>query len=428
MTTLAIIADVHGNLPALDAIIESVGGEADAWLCAGDIAGHLPMVDEVIIRLRDLKALCVLGDHDDALLHNSSKVDSLAASWVLRQQQEYVNEESKAFLAALPERLELEFDGVSILMLHGGTADPLRQRIETVDEDLLGSFEQHVLVVGHRHRPLVHVSNKKAVLCPGAVGLPVDGEKRARVMLVDLPSLHVRVREIPYEPAPLFKRMHQLDYDERYFNCLKEGWWVGFSNPQKRVPVVIVGAGIYGQIISEIIEATIDKYVAGFVDDTPNLQERMVFGHPVLGKVADLDRVAREIGVTEIVVAIGDNVSREKIANRVKSLGLRLATIVHPQASVSSGAKLSPGVVVDAPSSIGPNCVLEEGVTVWPSVSVGHDTVIGKYASIKPGVVIGGGSTIEAGIKVPLGSRWASYSQVTADLVASHTLLTETKN
>jgi hypothetical protein len=305
-------------------------------------------------------------------------------------------------------------------MMHGGPANTLSQRIDTVDDELLASFEQDILIVGHQHRPLIHIKDRKAVLNAGSVGLPIDGEKRARVMLIDLPSLHVRVREIPYDPAPLYRRMHQVGYDERYFNCLEAGRWVGFSNPKKRLPVLIIGAAIYGEILAELVEKTPDKYVVGFVDDTPSLQNRMVAGFPVLGKVSELDQIARETGVTEIAVAIGDNPAREKVSAIVKSQGLRLATLVHPQASVSSSAKLSPGVVVDALAYIGPHCVLEEGVCIWPSVSVSHDTLIKRYAALKPSAVVGGCSTIDAHLKIPLGSHWPSYSKLTAEMVAVH--------
>lgn len=415
MTTLALIADIHGNLPALDAVIESAGDQPDAWLCAGDIAGHLPMVDEVIARLQDLGAQCVLGDHDNAIVHNLTKVDSLAASWVLREQQELISKKGRNYLASLPDRLILEFDGFSILMLHGGPTDPLQQRVELVTPDLLGSFDQDILVVGHRHRPLVYVTPKKAVLNPGSVGLQVDGQKLARFMLVELPSLHVKLMEVPYNPNPLFRKMRTRGYDERYFNSLNEGRWVGFSNPYKRVPVIIVGAGIYGQIIAELISDTPDKFVVGFVDDTPDLQDQIVAGLPVLGKLSHLDNIAREAEVTEVAVAIGDNIAREKVGRLVKSLGLRLAILVHPRASVSISAKLSPGVVVDALAYIGPNCVLEEGVSVWPSVSVSHDTHIQKYVSLKPNVVVGGCSVIEEGLKVPLGTHWDSYCKLTSE-------------
>jgi hypothetical protein len=293
----------------------------------------------------------------------------------------------------------------------------MTQRLDSVDDSVLGSFEQNILIIGHRHRPLVHVKDSKAVLNPGAVGLPVDGEKRARVMLLDLPSLHVRVREIQYEPAPLLRRMRRLHYDERYFNCLETGRWIGFSNAQKRVPILIAGAAIYGEILAELIKKSPDKYLVGYVDDTEALQNRSVAGQPVLGRIADLDQLARDIGVTDVAIAIGDNRGREKVAGIVKSQGLRLAILVHPDASVSESATLSPGVTVDAQAYIGPHCVLEEGVSIWPSVSVSHNTLIKRYASVKPGVVLGGFSHVEEGLKVPLGSHWPSYSKLTTNML-----------
>ncbi len=414
MTTLAIIADIHGNAPALDAVIDAVADQADAWLCAGDIAGHLPMVDEVIARLRQLGAHCVMGNHDYALTHNLPIAGSLAASWAIQKQRVYVKADSKHFLATLPEKLELEYEGTSILLVHGGPNNYLNQRIESVDRGLLDAFPSNILVVGHRHRPLIYVDESKAVLNPGSVGLPSDGEKRARVILLTLPSAHVRLLEIPYDPAPLFRRMYQLGYDERYFNCLKTGQWVGFSNKEKRVPIIIAGAALYGEMVAELVDRTADKRVVGFVDDTDGLQNRTIFGYPVLGRINELSGLAAETGVTDVAVAIGDNLAREQVAERIKAQGMRLATLVHAQATVSPSAKLHPGVIIDAHCFLGPHCILEEGVSVWPSASIGHDTILKRYSSVKPGAILGGCSTVEERVKIPLGTRWPSYSTLTA--------------
>lgn len=415
MTTLAIIADIHGNIPALDAVIDAVSDQADSWLCAGDIAGHLPMVDEVIARLRQLGAHCVMGNHDYALTHNLPIAGSLAASWAIQKQRVYVNAESKHFLATLPQKLELEFDGKSVLLVHGGPKDYLNQRIESVDRGLLDSFQSNFLIVGHLHRPVIYMDQSKAVLNPGSVGLPSDGEKRARVILLTLPAGHVRLLEVSYDPAPLFRRMYQLGYDERYFNCLKTGQWVGFSSKEKRVPIIIAGAALYGEMIAELIDRTPDKRVVGFVDDEDGLQNRSTFGYPVLGRIGELSHLGAEIGVTDVAVAIGDNLAREQVAERVKALGMRLATLVHSQATVSPTAKLGPGVIIDAHSFIGPHCMLDEGVSIWPSASISHDTILKRYSSVKPGAILGGCSTVEERVKIPLGSCWPAYSTLTAN-------------
>jgi sugar O-acyltransferase (sialic acid O-acetyltransferase NeuD family) len=261
------------------------------------------------------------------------------------------------------------------------------------------------------------VTPKKSVLNPGSVGFQVDGQKLARYILIDLPALHVKLMEVPYNPNVLFRRMRAQGYDERYFNSLNQGRWIGFSSSRKRIPIIIVGAGIYGQIIAELIEETTDKFAVGFVDDTHELKGQIIAGLPVLGTLSELDGIAREADVTEIAVAIGDNLARKKVAAHVKSLGLRLAILIHPMANISKSARLSPGVVIDALSYIGPNCLLGEGVSVWPSVSVSHDSMIKDYVSLKPNVVIGGYSEIEEGLKVPMGSRWVSYSKLTSEIL-----------
>ncbi len=416
MTTLAIIADLHGNAPAFDAVIDAVGDQADEWLCAGDIAGHLPMVDEVISRLRQIGARCVMGNHDYSLTHNLPIANSLAASWAIQKQRVHVSAESKDFLSSLPEKLEFEFEGKSILLVHGGPNDYLNQRIERVDRGLLDAFQSDILIVGNRHRPLIYVDEFKTVLNPGSVGLPSDGEKRARVILLKLPACHVRLLEISYDPAPLFRRMYELGYDERYFNCLKAGRWVGFSNQEKRIPVIIAGAAIYGEMLAELIDGTTDKWVVGFVDDSDGLQNRSICGYPVLGRISELNQIGAETGVTDVAVAIGDNLAREQVAQKVKAQGMRLATLVHRHATVSPSVKLGPGVIVDAHCFIGPHCVLEEGACVWPSANVGHHTSLKRYSSVKPGAILGGWSTVEERVKIPLGTRWKSYSSLTADI------------
>src|SRR3984893_8687684 len=259
-------------------------------------------------------------------------------------------------------------------------------------------------------------TSPKAVLNPGSVGLPSDGEKRARVILLTLPSGHVRLLEISYDPAPLFRHMYKLGYDERYFDCLKMGRWVGFSNKEKRVPIIIAGAALYGEMIAELIDRTKDIRVVGFVDDADGLQNRSAFGYPVLGRIGELSHLGVETGVTDVAVAIGDNLARAQVAERVKAQGMRLATLVHRQATVSPSAKLGPGVIIDAHCFIGPHCILEEGVSVWPSASISHDTILKRYSSVKPGAIIGGCSNVEEKAKIPLGSCWPAYSTLTAGI------------
>ncbi|MEJ1931455.1 metallophosphoesterase family protein, partial [Nostoc sp. NIES-2111] len=166
MTKVALIADVHGNFPALDAIIASVG-EVDLWICAGDIAGHLPFVDEVAARLQELGAFCVKGNHDRALVECLAIPGSSAATRVLQLQRRYVSPSTQEWLSRLPERLDLDIDGRRITVVHGGPRSYLDQKILSVTGEVREFARGGILVLGHTHRQLVAADGDAFVINPG---------------------------------------------------------------------------------------------------------------------------------------------------------------------------------------------------------------------------------------------------------------------
>ena len=411
MTRLALIADVHGNLPALEAIIAAVGN-VDGWICAGDIAGHLPFVDETAARLRGLGVLCVKGNHDAAIVEGYGIPGSSAATRALQLQRTYVTPDTLSWLAALPERLDLTYDGCSITVLHGGPASPLYQKVAQVSDGIRAFAEGQILVLGHTHRVLSEVGNNHMILNPGPVGLPADGVACARAMVLELPERRVHNIAVPYDSSSVLARMTELGYDERYGNCLASGRWTGFSGVPPKLPIIIAGASIYGEMIAELVVLHPEMELVGFVDDAAGLAGRAVAGHPVLGRLADLAAIARENGVTDVAVAVGDNVARKRVADLVKRQGVQLACLVHPQATVSRTARLARGVIVDAQAYVGPYCELGEGVSIWPGAVISHHTRIGEYASVKPGAVIGGHASAAPGAKIEIGTVRPSYSSI----------------
>jgi sugar O-acyltransferase (sialic acid O-acetyltransferase NeuD family)/putative phosphoesterase len=411
MTRIAIIADVHGNLPALEAVI-AAAGNVDGWICAGDVAGHLPFVDETVTRLRALGTQCVKGNHDAALVEGFGIPDSSAATRALQLQRTYVTSATCDWLASLPERLDLAYEGCTITVLHGGPTSPLYQKVMQVTDDIRAFAQGRVLVLGHTHHVLSEIDDNHMVLNPGPVGLPADGVACARAMVLELPERKLHNIAVAYDAASVLSRMQELGYDERYANCLASGRWTGFTGIPPKLPIIIAGASIYGEMIAELAEAHPGTELIGFVDDALHLAGRSVAGYPVLGRLADLAAIARERGVTDVAVAVGDNDPRRRVADLVKRQGVRLARLVHPQATVSALARLAQGVIVDAQAYVGPYCELGEGVSIWPGAIISHHTRIGDYAAIKPGAVIGGHTTVVPGVKIELGSVQASYSEV----------------
>lgn len=409
MTRLAVIADVHGNLPALEAVVSALRNRVDGWICAGDIAGHLPMVDEVVTVLRQLKAVCVRGNHDHALLEGLPVAHSSAATRALQIQRRHVSPETRSWLASLPSHVDLTVDGTQLAMRHGGPDDDLQQKVRVVDERVRGFARGRIAVFGNTHLPMHEFGAGHAVINPGTVGLPVDGDRRAQAMILDVTARTVEVVRIEYDPSPVEARMRDLGYDERYANCLGAGRWVGFRAPPPPTRVIVAGAALYGEMIAELIALRSDMELAGFVDDRV---AGTFLGAPVLGTFAGLAEIAHEVAVVDVAVALGDNASRRVATQRVLRSGVRPARLIHPAAVVSPTAQLGAGCIIDAGAYIGPHCVLEQGVSVWPRALVSHHTLVGAYASIKPGAVIGGRSQIVTEAKVPLGAVWPSDSRI----------------
>lgn len=410
MARLGLLADVHGNLPALQAVIDAAG-PVDRWICAGDIAGHLPMVDEVVDLLCRIGAECVLGNHDRALLDGRALGHSSAGTRALQLQRRFIRDETRAWLAGLPETLEIEVGGLAVTVMHGGPGDPLNQKVREVDAAVRSAAQGRLLVLGHTHVPLSDIAPGHAIVNPGAVGLPAVGDARAQAAVFDTRTRRMTEVRAAYDPTLLTARMRALGYDERYFNCLEAGRWVGFRGPLPPVPVIVLGASIYGEIAAEIVLARDDMRLVGFVDDRARVAPD---GSAVLGPSDRLADIAHEAGVVDVAVAIGGEGMRRRISEKVWRAGVRPARLVHPSAVVSPGATLGAGCIVDAQAYVGPHCVLGRGVSVWPGAVLAHHVTVGDFASIKHRAAIGGNSTVAADAKVAFGSVWASGSVIDA--------------
>ena len=219
---IGVLADVHGNLPALEAILADAG-PVDGWLVAGDLVGHLPFPDEVVDVIAGLDAPCVLGNHDHALLEGLDIPGSRSGTIAIREQRSRVRPATRAFLAALPLTCELQLGATEILLVHGSPRDPLEERLEGLDDDLRVQLRGRLLVTGHSHRQV----REPGYLNPGTVGLPSDGDPRSAYALLDAGNGDVELRRVAYDPGPCIERLEELGYDDAYANCLRLGRWVG---------------------------------------------------------------------------------------------------------------------------------------------------------------------------------------------------------
>jgi predicted phosphodiesterase len=213
-----VIADVHGNLDALRAVLRAIDREGvDGYLVAGDLVGYGPYPNECVAAVAELAAACVAGNHDLIALGVLSderciELARRSLSWT----RQILGADERAFLAALP-RVATAPGGVRVA--HGSLDDPqeytatprqaLAQLARIEDRD-----RARVLVLGHTHRTLAYgrssgrlrargatalPAGEAVLLNPGAVGQSRELRVCARFAVLDLDARRARFFAIPYD-------------------------------------------------------------------------------------------------------------------------------------------------------------------------------------------------------------------------------------
>ncbi len=125
-----------------------------------------------------------------------------------------------------------------------------------------------------------------------------------------------------------------------------------------------------------------------FVDDNESIKE--VLGVPSY-TFADATTEFKDL---EITIAIGEPVIREKLYNKVKDKGIKLATLIHPGVYIDKSSKIGEGVTICEGVTTTSCVVLEDNVYVQPHAVIGHDIHIGKHSVVGSNVEIGGANII----------------------------------
>lgn len=212
-----VIADIHGNLDALRAVLDALEREGvDGHLVAGDLVGYGPHPNECIALVAGLSAVSVVGNHDLIAIGRLSDERSIPlARQSLLWTAHVLSRDSRAFLEALPLRATAP-GGVTLA--HGALDDPQeytidrRQAVAQLAE--IARAGQRVLVLGHTHlawafasaggtrraRDTVSLpSGEPLLLNPGAVGQSRELRARARYAVLDLDAERVSFEALRYD-------------------------------------------------------------------------------------------------------------------------------------------------------------------------------------------------------------------------------------
>jgi sugar O-acyltransferase (sialic acid O-acetyltransferase NeuD family) len=162
-------------------------------------------------------------------------------------------------------------------------------------------------------------------------------------------------------------------------------------------PVAVLGAGGHAKVIVATLRAMGREVVGCYVRDA---NATMI---PVLG-VPILDERALPTADVELVLAIGDNALRARLAQKLGAAGVLWATAVHPRAIVEPGVVVEPGAMICAGAVLQVDVRVGAHAIVNTSAHVDHDGVVGAFAHVGPGAHVAGDVTIEEGAFVATGA------------------------
>jgi diadenosine tetraphosphatase ApaH/serine/threonine PP2A family protein phosphatase len=213
---IAVLSDIHANLPALDAVLGDAG-DVDAVWHLGDVVGYGPDPDGVVARLRSIGAQGVRGNHDAAAC-GGPEIDwfNPDARRAMEWTRAAIAPAAIEWLAALPERRVLS--GVDLV--HGSPREPIWEYVTTSGVALanLALLERPIGLHGHTHIPVAWVEDdgrvelvraahgsslelrgRRALVNPGSVGQPRDGDPDAAYAILDPEAGTVRWHRVAYD-------------------------------------------------------------------------------------------------------------------------------------------------------------------------------------------------------------------------------------
>ncbi len=221
MIKMAIFSDIHGNLPALEAVLEDIKKKNISQLyCLGDLVDFAPWGNEVIERIRSLGIPCLQGNHDQRIamnlpvvpLQHHGEIETLNRIGAINHSKSTINELNKLWLAQLPCQLEISFSIgriiKRILLVHGSTRSSDEYIFEDHDQDdlliMLDQTDADVLIMGHTHLPYIKQidaqSGDKVFINCGSVGRSREKMQLATYAVVSITETNVsaEIVRIPY--------------------------------------------------------------------------------------------------------------------------------------------------------------------------------------------------------------------------------------
>ena len=211
---VAVITDIHGNLPALEAVlgrVREIG--VDELYCGGDLVGYGPHPNEVCTLVAQRGIPTIHGNYDHAIARD---LDDCGCAYVTPHDRElgqrsvewtlaHTDPASKAFMHDLPFDLRFTMGASRVRLVHGSPRKVNEYLFEdkpaSLYERIAAQADADVLVFGHTHKPWVREHGGVLFVNCGSVGKPKDGDPRAAFAVLETTDeeISVVIERVPYD-------------------------------------------------------------------------------------------------------------------------------------------------------------------------------------------------------------------------------------
>ncbi len=205
---IALISDIHGNLPALEAVLADIEtAVVDEIICLGDIANVGPHPAECLDVVRSLNCVTLQGNHELYLLGDIEDADwQTCPTWSpVRWAQAQLGPDHLRYMAELPFDYTMAQNGRSgATFVHASPSSQYHgfqaEMAETAVTDLMAGLDHTTLFCAHTHRALYRQWSRSWLVNIGSVGMPLDGTPEAKYVIAtqNKRQWHVEFRAIAY--------------------------------------------------------------------------------------------------------------------------------------------------------------------------------------------------------------------------------------
>jgi putative phosphoesterase len=223
MRRVAVITDIHANLPALQAVLRRLDElDVDGLYCGGDLVGYGPHPDEVCALIAQRAIPTIHGNYDHAIARDledcgcayvtahDRELGQRSVDWTLA----HTDRSSKDFMRALPFDLRFAVGETAVHLVHGSPRKVNEYLFEDkparLYERLAAAEEAGVLVFGHTHKPWIREYGGVLFVNCGSVGKPKDGDPRAAFAMLEADAggrVRARIERVEYDAAAVAREV-----------------------------------------------------------------------------------------------------------------------------------------------------------------------------------------------------------------------------